>query len=77
MFLTTHFMTLVLLTIWRLPLPFVVGWYALFAPIEATYLSATFEKIPTGKSPLVHRKCFTNSPVCELLLCLNSFSSGG
>ncbi len=48
MFLTTHFMTLVVLTIWRLPLPFVVLWYAVFAPIEATYLSSALEKIPTG-----------------------------
>lgn len=48
MFLTTHFMTLVIMTIWRLPLPFVVLWYAVFAPIEATYLSSALEKIPTG-----------------------------
>ncbi|EIE24503.1 potassium transporter [Coccomyxa subellipsoidea C-169] len=48
MFLTTHFMTLVLMTIWRLPLPLVVLWYCVFAPIEATYLSSALEKIPTG-----------------------------
>ena len=48
MFLTTHFMTLVLMTIWRLPLPLVVLWYCVFAPIEGTYLSSALEKIPTG-----------------------------
>lgn len=48
MFLTTHFMTLVLICIWRVPLPIVALWYFVFAPIEGTYLSATLEKIPTG-----------------------------
>ena len=48
MLLTTHFMTLVMLTIWRLPLLVVVVFYLIFAPIEATYWSSTLEKIPTG-----------------------------
>ena len=48
MLLTTHFMTLVMLTIWRLPLVAVVAFYFFFAPIEATYWSSTLEKIPTG-----------------------------
>ena len=48
MLLTTHFMALVMLTIWRLPLVAVVAFYFVFAPIEATYWSSTLEKIPTG-----------------------------
>jgi len=48
MLLTTHFMALVMLTIWRVPLVMVVVFYIVFAPIEATYWSSTLEKIPTG-----------------------------
>lgn len=48
MLLTTHFMALVMLTIWRLPLILVAIFYCIFAPIEGTYLSSTLEKIPTG-----------------------------
>ena len=52
MLLTTHFMMLVMLTIWRLPLIAVVAFYFFFAPIEATYWSSTLEKIPTGAQPM-------------------------
>ncbi len=52
MLLTTHFMMLVMLTIWRLPLIAVVAFYFFFAPIEATYWSSTLEKIPTGAQPI-------------------------
>ncbi|CAK0787458.1 hypothetical protein CVIRNUC_010678 [Coccomyxa viridis] len=48
MLITTHFMTLVMLTIWRLPLVLVVAFYFVFTPIEATYWSSTLEKVPTG-----------------------------
>ena len=48
MLITTHFMTLVILTIWRLPLVLVVAFYFVFTPIEATYWSSTLEKVPTG-----------------------------
>ena len=45
MLLTTHFMALVMLTIWRVPLVMVVVFYIVFAPIEATYWSSTLEII--------------------------------
>lgn len=48
MLLTTHFMALVMLTIWRLPMVLVLVFYFFFAPIEATYWSSTLEKVPTG-----------------------------
>lgn len=51
MLITTHFMTLVTLTIWRLPLVLVVAFYFVFTPIEATYWSSTLEKVPTGATP--------------------------
>ena len=54
MLLTTHFMMLVMLTIWRLPLIAVVAFYFFFAPIEATYWSSTLEKIPTGDGASHH-----------------------
>ena len=50
MLLTTHFMALVMLTIWRLPMLLVLIFYFVFAPIEATYWSSTLEKVPTGAS---------------------------
>ena len=60
MLLTTHFMMLVMLTIWRLPLIAVVAFYFFFAPIEATYWSSTLEKIPTGAGPtMVRTLCWT------------------
>ena len=54
MLITTHFMTLVMLTIWRLPLILVVAFYFVFTPIEATYWSSTLEKVPTGALPAMH-----------------------
>lgn len=72
MFLTTHFMTLVLLAIWRVPLPFVVLWYAVFAPIEATYLSSALEKIPTGDiSSQLLALCMANLLKRAVSVCLN------
>ena len=56
MVLTTHFMALIIVTVWRLPLLAAAAFYLFFAPIEVTYLSSAFEKIPTGASllPLIH-----------------------
>ena len=48
MLLTTHFMTLVLLTVWKLPLWVCAAFYIAFAPIEATFWSSTLTKIPNG-----------------------------
>jgi len=48
MLLTTHFMTLVLLTVWKLPLWVCALFYIAFAPIEATFWSSTLIKIPNG-----------------------------
>lgn len=44
MLLTTHFMTLVLLTVWKLPLWICALFYIAFAPIEATFWSSTLTK---------------------------------
>lgn len=49
MALTTHFMLLILLTVWRAPLLPSIGFYLVFITIEATYLSSTATKIPTGE----------------------------
>ena len=51
MFLTTNFMTLILITVWRVPLLFAACFYFFAAPIEGTYLSSTVQKIPTGQAP--------------------------
>ncbi|KAK9819477.1 hypothetical protein WJX81_000858 [Elliptochloris bilobata] len=48
MLLTTHFMTLVLLTVWKLPLWVCALFYIAFAPIEATFWSSTLTKVPYG-----------------------------
>lgn len=48
MLLTTHFMTLVLLTVWKLPLWICALFYIAFAPIEATFWSSTLTKVPYG-----------------------------
>ena len=48
MLLTTHFLTMVMLFVWKLPVPVCLLFYVLFAPVEATYWSATLGKVPTG-----------------------------
>ena len=48
MILTTHFMTLVIITVWRLPLVLAAAFYLVFFAIEATFLSSTATKVPTG-----------------------------
>ncbi len=48
MLLTTHFLTMVMLFVWKLPVPVCLLFYILFAPVEATYWSATLGKVPTG-----------------------------
>lgn len=48
MLLTTHFMTLVLLTVWKMPLWVCALFYIAFAPVEATFWSSTLTKISDG-----------------------------
>ncbi|KAK9819481.1 hypothetical protein WJX81_002292 [Elliptochloris bilobata] len=48
MLLTTHFLTMVMLFVWKVPVPVAILFYVLFAPVEATYWSATLGKVPTG-----------------------------
>ena len=38
----------VLLCVWQLPVLLPIAFYLVFATLEATFLSATAEKIPTG-----------------------------
>ena len=67
MLLTTHFMMLVMLTIWRLPLIAVVAFYFFFAPIEATYWSSTLEKIPTGAGAAPLQRLMLHEPCWDAL----------
>lgn len=62
MLLTTHFMTLVLLTVWKLPLWVCAAFYIAFAPIEATFWSSTLTKVPYGAQPPA--SCATFSQHC-------------
>ncbi|KAK9861228.1 hypothetical protein WJX84_010206, partial [Apatococcus fuscideae] len=48
MLFTTHFMVLIMLTVWRTPLWVPILFYAVFAPIEGAYLSSVLLKVPTG-----------------------------
>jgi KUP system potassium uptake protein len=48
MLITTHFFTMVLLCVWQVPVILPIAFYLVFATLEATFLSATAEKIPTG-----------------------------
>ncbi|GAQ92301.1 Potassium transporter family protein [Klebsormidium nitens] len=48
MVLTTHFMTLVILTVWRRPLYEGLVFYFFFLLVEGSFLSSTIEKIPKG-----------------------------
>ena len=61
MLLTTHFLTMVMLTVWKLPLWVCAAFYIAFAPIEATFWSSTLTKIPNGaqkRGANVHRSCY-------------------
>ena len=49
MLLTTQFLTLVMLTVWKVPTPIAVCFHLFFSAIEATYFSACAEKVPTGR----------------------------
>ena len=49
MLLTSHFVTLVMLTVWRIPTPLAVFFYSIFAVIEGLYFSSSVEKIPKGR----------------------------
>ena len=57
MLLTTHFMTLVLLTVWKLPLWLCAAFYIAFAPIEAAFWSSTLTKIPNGAQSWLPHTC--------------------
>jgi K+ transporter len=48
MLLTTHFMALVMMTVWKIPIILPLIFYVVFAAIEATYWSATLVKVPEG-----------------------------
>ena len=66
MLLTTHFMTLVLLTVWKLPLWVCAAFYIAFAPIEAAFWSSTLTKIPNGAQPCLP---YTSSSPWILSVC--------
>lgn len=51
MLFTTHFMVLIMLTVWRTPVWCPILFYAVFAPIEGAYLSSVLLKVPTGMFP--------------------------
>ena len=55
MVLTTHFMTLVILTVWRRPLYEGLAFYFFFLLVEGSFLSATLEKIPKGELSFIGR----------------------
>jgi KUP system potassium uptake protein len=48
MALTTHFMTLLMVTVWRKHLIFPAMFYTIFAAIELTYVSSAVRKVPEG-----------------------------
>lgn len=48
MLLTTHFMTLVQIIVWDLPIFFPICFYLVFGTIEALFLSSSIEKVPSG-----------------------------
>ena len=71
--LTTHFLTLVMLTVWKLALPIPFLFYVLVIPIEVTYLSASLNKIPVGTLLSQLPRCTTLDTafsVCTLCLLL-------
>jgi K+ transporter len=47
MVLTTHFMTLLMITVWRKHLIYPVMFYTIFAAIELTYVSSAVRKVRT------------------------------
>ena len=60
MLLTTQFLTLVMLTVWRLPTPVAICFHLFFSAIEATFFSACAEKVPTGKHTPADRQILHN-----------------
>ena len=48
MLLTTQFLTLVMITVWRVPTAIALCFHLFFSAIEATFFSACAEKVPTG-----------------------------
>lgn len=66
MLLTTQFLTLVMLTVWRLPTPVAVCFHLFFSAIEATYFSACAEKVPTGQQGCLE---ITDAPQYLYSLC--------
>lgn len=48
MFITTHFMVLVMIVDWKVSAFIVVGYYALYGIIEGAFLSANLIKVPDG-----------------------------
>jgi len=63
MLLTTQFLTLVMLTVWRLPTPVAACFHLFFSAIEATYFSACAEKVPTGKAQMQYWQCIISVTV--------------
>lgn len=57
MLLTTQFLTLVMITVWRVPTPIALCFHLFFSAIEATFFSACAEKVPTG-SCSAYNTCF-------------------
>lgn len=65
MLLTTQFLALVMLTVWKLPTLVAVCFHIFFSAIEATYFSACAEKVPTGPLEPHHAPlCITASDIC-------------
>ncbi|KAK9799835.1 hypothetical protein WJX73_007321 [Symbiochloris irregularis] len=48
MLLTTHFTTLILLTVWKFPVIVPLAFYTVFGILEALFLSSTATKVPQG-----------------------------
>lgn len=49
MLLTTHFATLVMLTVWKLPVVVPLVFYVIFVAVEGVYWSSTLLKVPEGE----------------------------
>ena len=64
--LTTQFLTLVMLTVWRLPTPIAVCFHLFFSAIEATYFSACAEKV-SAVMPALIQHCLLMLWPCMLL----------
>lgn len=64
MLLTTQFLTLVMITVWRVPTPVALCFHLLFSAVEATFFSACAEKVPTG---ICMRAYLCEEAICNLL----------